>query len=69
MVIAMSGMVNDAPGTAAPVPGLLVMFGYNPAVQVLTYAAICAVISFLIAVAGSYIFRNTKIYNSEVLKD
>lgn len=69
MVIAMSGMVNDAPGTAAPVPGLLVMFGYNPAGQVIMYAVICALISFLIAVAGSYIFRNTKIYNSEVLKD
>ena len=62
-------MVNDAPGTASPVPGLLVMFGYNPAGQVIMYAAICALISFLVAVGGSYIFRNTKIYNSEVLKD
>lgn len=69
VVIALSGMVNDAPGTAAPVPGLLVMFGYNGAGQVVFYAVICALISFLIAVLGSYVFRNTKIYNSEVLKD
>src|SRR5699024_11686227 len=64
MVIAMSGMINDAPGTAAPVPGLLVMFGYNPAGQVVMYAVICALISFLVAVASSYVFRITKIYNS-----
>ncbi|QQD86102.1 PTS sugar transporter subunit IIC [Jeotgalicoccus sp. ATCC 8456] len=69
VVIATSGMVNDAPGTAAPVPGLLVMFGYNPAGQVLMYAAICAVISFTVAVIGSYVFRNVKIYNSEALEE
>ena len=69
MVIATSGMINDAPGTAAPVPGLLVMFGYNDAGQVIMYAAICAAISFLVAVAGSYVFRNVKIYNSEVLEE
>lgn len=69
VVIAMSGMVNDAPGTAAPVPGLLVMFGYNPAGQVLMYAVICALISFVVAVIGSYVFRNVKIYNSEVLEE
>ena len=46
MIIASSGMINDAPGTAAPVPGLLVMFGYNPATQVVMYAVICAIVSY-----------------------
>ena len=62
-------MINDAPGTAAPVPGLLVMFGYNPATQVVMYAVICAIVSLVVAMIGSYVFRNIKIYNSEVLKD
>src|SRR5699024_4662892 len=69
MIIASSGMINDAPGTAAPVPGLLVMFGYNPATQVVMYAVICAIVSLVVAMIGSYVFRNIKIYNSEVLKD
>lgn len=67
IIIALSGMINDAPGTAAPVPGFLVMFGYNPAGQVLMYAAICAAVSFAVGIAGSIVFKNFPIYNSEVL--
>ncbi|MFD2830911.1 PTS sugar transporter subunit IIC [Corticicoccus populi] len=67
MIIALSGMVNDAPGTAAPVPGLLVMFGYNPAGQILMYAAICALVCLAVGIIGSIVFRNFPVYNSEVL--
>lgn len=69
IIIAYSGMINDAPGTAAPTPGLLVMFGFNPAGQVLLYAAICAVLCFIVGLAGSYVFRNFPIKNSEVLAE
>lgn len=69
VIIAYSGMINDAPGTAAPTPGLLVMFGFNPAGQVLLYAAICAVVCFIVGWAGSYAFRSFPIKNSEVLAE
>ncbi len=29
LIVAMTGMVNDAPGSAAGIPGLLVMYGFN----------------------------------------
>ena len=67
MIIALSGMVNDAPGTAAPVPGLLVMFGYNAPGQILMYAAICALVCLAVGIIGSIVFRNFPVYNSEVL--
>lgn len=66
MVIAYSGLVNDAPGTAAPTPGILVMFGFNPALDVLKYAAIAAAICFIVGWVMSYVFRNYPIRNSEV---
>ncbi|GEP85171.1 regulatory protein [Staphylococcus piscifermentans] len=66
MVIAYSGLINDAPGTAAPTPGILVMFGFNPALEVLKYAAIAAIICFIVGIVMSYLFRNYPIRNSEV---
>ncbi|CAM3400409.1 PTS sugar transporter subunit IIC [Nosocomiicoccus ampullae] len=67
IVLAYSGLINDAPGTAAPTPGLLVMFGFNPAMEVVKYAAITAAICFTVGIIMSYVFRNYPIKNSEVL--
>ncbi len=67
MVIAYSGLINNAPGTAAPTPGILVMFGFNPALEVLKYAAIAAVICLIVGFVMAYLFRNYPIRNSEVL--
>lgn len=65
MVIAYSGLINNAPGTATPTAGLLVLFGFNPATQVILYAVIVAVISGLIGLLGSYVFRNYRIRKSD----
>lgn len=65
MVIAYSGLINDAPGTATPTAGLLVLFGFNPASQVLIYAVIVSVISGATGLFGSYIFRNYRIRKSD----
>ncbi len=65
MVIAYSGLINDAPGTATPTAGLLVLFGFNPASQVVLFAAIVAVISGLTGLFGSYLFRNYRIRKSD----
>lgn len=69
IVLAYSGLVNDAPGTAAPTPGLLVMFGFNPAMEVVKYAIITAAICFAVGLVMSYVFRNYPIKNSEVIGD
>ncbi|MFC3419407.1 PTS sugar transporter subunit IIC [Salinicoccus hispanicus] len=65
VVIAYSGLVNDAPGTATPTAGLLVLFGYNPAMQVIIYAVIVAVISGVIGYIGSHFFRNYPVRNTD----
>lgn len=69
IVLAYSGLVNNAPGTAAPTPGLLVMFGFNPAMEVVKYAIITAAICFAVGLVMSYVFRNYPIKNSEVIGD
>ncbi|MCG1010495.1 PTS sugar transporter subunit IIC [Salinicoccus sp. ID82-1] len=65
IVIAYSGLVNDAPGTATPTAGLLVLFGYNPAAQVIIYAVIVAVISGVVGYIGSHFFRNYPVRNTD----
>lgn len=67
MIIAWSGMINNSPGTAAPVPGLLVMFGYNPWQQVVFYGLLCGLVSFIVGWIGTNLFKNYPITNSEVL--
>ncbi len=47
IVAAHFGIINNAPGTAAPIPGLLAPFGFNPPLKVLlvlVLAAICGLI-------------------------
>ncbi|NLJ99076.1 MAG: PTS sugar transporter subunit IIC [Tissierellia bacterium] len=47
IVAASLGIINNAPGTAAPIPGLLAPFGFNPPLKValaLVLAAICGII-------------------------
>lgn len=48
---AVLGIVNNAPGTAAPIPGLLAPFGFNPPLKVLL-AIVLAVIG---GVVGGYL--------------
>lgn len=51
-------IVNNAPGTASPIPGLLAPFAFNPAINVIG-ALFFAVIGGCVAgLAGSFVFKS-----------
>ena len=54
---ALLGIVNNAPGTASPIPGLLAPFAFNPPVKVLIALALGAVGGTLAGFAGSIVFK------------
>ncbi|MEX2955753.1 PTS sugar transporter subunit IIC [Staphylococcus pasteuri] len=58
LVIAVSGLINDAPGTATPIAGFLVMFGFNGAMKIIGYGVIVAVLGAVVGFVGSLIFKN-----------
>lgn len=61
IIIALAGLVNNATGTATPIAGFAVMYGFNDPFKVTIVALSCAVCGILWGLAGSYIFRNYKI--------
>jgi fructose-specific phosphotransferase system IIC component len=61
VVVAMSGLINNAPGTATPIAGLAVMYGFNDPLKVTITALICATVGVLCGFLGSIIFKNIKI--------
>ena len=54
---ALLGIVNNAPGTASPIPGLLAPFAFNPPVKVLIALALGTVGGTLAGFAGSIVFK------------
>ena len=54
---ALMGIVNDAPGTASPIPGMLAPFAFNPPGKVAITLAIAALCGILAGLAGSIIFK------------
>ena len=54
---ALLAIVNNAPGTASPIPGLLAPFAFNPPVKVLIALALGAVGGTLAGFAGSIVFK------------
>jgi fructose-specific phosphotransferase system IIC component len=61
VVVAMFGLVNNATGTATPIAGLAVMYGFNDPVKVTITAGICAVVGATVGFLGSIVFKNYKI--------
>ena len=61
VVISAMGLINNAPGTAAPMAGLPVMFAYNPTDKVLLCTGICVVLAGIVGIICSRIFKNYKI--------
>lgn len=57
LVIALSGMVNDATGTATPIAGFLVMFGFNSPLTVVLYGVAMAVVGGIAGLIGSIVFK------------
>ncbi|AMM94720.1 PTS sugar transporter subunit IIC [Peribacillus simplex] len=61
VVVAMFGLVNNATGTATPIAGLAVMYGFNDPIKVTITAGICAVVGAAVGFLGSIVFKNYKI--------
>lgn len=50
------GIVNNAPGTASPIPGMIAPFGFNPASKVILALALAAAGGLLAGYIGGTIF-------------
>ncbi|MGL4642247.1 MAG: PTS sugar transporter subunit IIC, partial [Cetobacterium sp.] len=61
MIVNYFGLINNATGTATPIAGFAVMFGFNPAKEVLITAGLCAAAGILTGYVGSIVFKNYKI--------
>lgn len=61
IIISMSGLINNATGTATPIAGLAVMYGFNDPIKVTIIAALCALVGAISGYIGSIIFKNFKI--------
>ncbi|HLR67330.1 PTS sugar transporter subunit IIC [Virgibacillus alimentarius] len=67
--IALSGLVNGATGTATPIAGFAVMYGFNDPLKVTIIALLCASFSALWGFIGSYLFKNYKIRRVDQIRD
>ncbi len=61
-------MVNDATGTATPLAGFLVMFGFNNLFEVLIYGAIVAIIGTITGYVCSVLFKNHRFVTQEEIE-
>lgn len=63
---AMLGIVNDAPGTASPIPGMLAPFAFNPPWKVIAALLLAAAGGTAAGLAGSIVFRKLGFGNDAV---
>lgn len=68
MIIALSGLINNATGTATPIAGLAVMYGFNDPMKVTLIALACAAVGLLCGFLGSVVFKNYKIKTVDELQ-
>lgn len=61
VIVALYGLVNQATGTATPIAGLMVMYGFNHPMVVTKVALMCAASGIFAGWLGSVIFKNYKI--------
>lgn len=57
MAAAALGIINNAPGTASPIPGLLAPFAFNPPVNVLIALVLAALGGSLAGFVGTAVFK------------
>lgn len=69
IIIALAGLVNGATGTATPIAGFAVMYGFNDPMKVTIVALLCATMSALWGYVGSLIFKNFKIRRVDQLAE
>jgi fructose-specific phosphotransferase system IIC component len=68
MIAALLKIVNNAPGTASPIPGLLAPFAFNDPIKVILAMALAAVGGTLAGFVGSAVFRKLG-FGNEVVPD
>ena len=51
-------IVNNAPGTASPIPGLLAPFAFNPPLKVVLALAFAVIGGTAAGLAGSVVFKS-----------
>lgn len=61
IIVTQFGLVNNATGTATPIAGLMVMYGFNDPKVVTIAAVLCATCSAIVGFLGSLVFKNYKI--------
>ena len=69
LIIALSGMINDATGTATPIAGFLVMFGFNSPMKVIIYGVVMAIVGGLAGFLGSLAFKKYPIVTKQDMID
>ncbi|WP_226527284.1 PTS sugar transporter subunit IIC [Metabacillus niabensis] len=69
IVVALSGLLNNAPGTASPIPAVIVLFGWNDPVKVVIITLTCALCGFIIGIIGARVFSYYKKSHFETLKE
>ncbi|OOZ84145.1 PTS sugar transporter subunit IIC [Bacillus cereus] len=69
VVVASFGLINNAVGTATPIAGLMVMFGFNDPMKVLLCAATIMTTGLLSGFIGSLVFKNFKIRKVEDIRE
>lgn len=67
IMIALSGMINNSPGTASVVPGIIAAFAWNPPGQVALYAVLALIIGAAAGILGSIVFKNYPIIGRDEL--
>ena len=68
VIVALFGLVNNATGTATPIAGLMVMYGFNNPLVVTKVALMCACTGLISGFVGSLIFKNYKIKTVEEIR-
>lgn len=58
IVVALSGLVNNSPGTASVVPGLLSTYAWNDPLTVTIVGVIVAIIGVVVGIVGAKVFKN-----------
>ncbi|GGE67214.1 PTS sugar transporter subunit IIC [Priestia taiwanensis] len=61
VIVSQFGLINNATGTATPIAGLMVMYGFNDATTVTICAVAIAISGIIAGYIGSLIFKNYKI--------
>ena len=62
-------MINDATGTATPIAGFLVMFGFNNPMTVVIYGVVMAIVGGLAGWIGSLVFKKYPIVTKQDMID